>query len=232
MPSFSTLKKMSAASGLVFGNFLAYHLYCHYSLYLQGLDAANENLVKGRVVYQNPVIEILLLLSVLVHMYSNTSLYLYRKRNSNKDDANKTVPAELKAHRIAGYIMGTSIVGHVFATRMAPLYAFGENASAYNYGFIHTAAGMLGGAIFYIYLAVFAMAGGWHLIYGTRSALATLSGGSVANKPMPIPLKVMALTNHILIILGVLALSGYFYEINFSLKQEEEQNKFFSVFGM
>lgn len=162
MPSFSILKKLSAASGLVFGNFLAYHLFCHYSLYWKGWEAANESLVKGRVIYQNPVVEILLLVNVLVHMYSNTMLYLYRRQNT-KSENNKNTSAELKAHRIAGYVMGFSIIGHVAATRLAPLVVL-ENPSVYDYGFVHAAAGHLGGAPFYVYLAMFAMAGGWHLL--------------------------------------------------------------------
>ena len=227
MPSFSTLKRTSAASGLVFGAFLAYHLYCHYSLYWKGYDAANNALIQGRVVYQNPLVEVLLALSVVVHMYANTALYLYRNKNKEKNAS-----AELKAHRIAGYIMGLSIVGHVAATRLAPLYILEDDASVYNYGFVHAAASHLGGAPFYMYLMVFAMAGGWHLIYGTRSALATLSGTSVANKPVSIPLKVMALTNHVFILLGVLSLSGYFYTIHFSEEQVMEQDKLFTAMGL
>ena len=96
MPSFSTLKRTSAASGLVFGVFLAYHLYCHYCLYWKGYDAANHALIQGRVIYQNPLVEVLLAVSVLVHMYANTALYLHRTKE------NKASCAELKAHRMAG----------------------------------------------------------------------------------------------------------------------------------
>jgi hypothetical protein len=147
---------------------------------------------------------------------------------------NKASSAELKAHRMAGYFMGLSIVGHVAATRLAPLYILDDDASVYNYGFVHAAAHHLGGAPFYLYLIIFAMAGGWHLIYGTRSALATLLGttSAVANKPMPIPLKVMALTNHVFVILGVLALSGCFYTIHISQEQVVEQDKLFTTIGL
>jgi hypothetical protein len=98
MPLFSTLKRTSAASGLVFGVFLAYHLYCHYCLYWKGYDAANHALIQGRVIYQNPATcrSLLLAVSVLVHMYANTKLYLYRTKE------NKASCAELKAHRMAG----------------------------------------------------------------------------------------------------------------------------------
>ena len=191
---------------------------------------ANENLIKGRVVYQNFMIEILLLTSVLVHMFSNTMLYLYRKRNDKKDNTTNT-PSELKAHRIAGYIMGFSILGHVAATRLAPLYIL-SSPSIYDYGFVHTAAKLLGGTPFYIYLAIFAMAAGWHVVYGTRSALATLSGTSISNKPFPMALKLLALTNHILIILAILALSGYFYPIEIPPAKVEEQDKLFAVMGI
>jgi hypothetical protein len=163
-------------------------------------------------------------------MYANTALYLYR---TNKE--NKKASAELKAHRMAGYFMGLSIVGHVAATRLAPLYILhDDDASVYNYGFVHAAAHHLGGAPFYLYLIIFAMAGGWHLIYGTRSALATLLGtsGVANNKPMPIVLKVMALTNHVFIILGVLTLSGWFYTIHISQEQMVKQDKLFTTMGL
>jgi hypothetical protein len=49
---------------------------------------------------------------------------------------------------------------------------------------------------------------------------------------MPIPLKVMALTNHVFIILGVLALSGCFYTIHISREQVVEQDKLFTTIGL
>jgi succinate dehydrogenase/fumarate reductase cytochrome b subunit len=242
MPSVSTLIKMRAASGLVFGNFLAYHLFCHYSLYLMGWDAANENLVKGRIIYQNPLVESVLLLSLVLHMYSNTKLYMARRQSivasKNKDKIKpKTSSAELKAHRIAGYIMTFSIVGHVIATRLAPLGILEADASLYDYGFVKKAAQLLygGGIFFYAYLLIFAMAGGWHLIYGTRSAIATLLLSGTAtqnnNKPVPIPLKMLAMINHILILCGLLAMSGYFYSIDTSDKKELH-DKLYGAMGM
>ena len=41
------------------------------------------------------------------------------------------------------------------------------------------------GYVFHVYLVLLGMAGGWHLIYGTRSALGILSGSSVEGKPFP-----------------------------------------------
>jgi hypothetical protein len=128
-------------------------------------------------------------------------------------------------------------MSHVIATRLAPLGILEGDASLYDYGFVKKAAQLLygGGIFFYAYLLIFAMAGGWHLIYGTRSAIATLLLSGTAtqnnNKPVPIPLKMLAMINHILILCGLLAMSGYFYSIDTSDKKELH-DKLYGAMGM
>jgi len=232
MPSISALKKLQAASGLFFGTFLAMHLVSHYTLNL-GWDAANGRLKSFRALYQSSIFEVLLVLSVLTHMYANVSVYKYRQKiQSTKQDSKKSVAGsmELKGHRIAGYIIALSIFGHIAATRLGPIFIL-DNPSEYDYSFAAKANELMPGHFFLLYLAVFAMAGGWHLIYGTRSAIATLSGSSAVGKPFPMPLKVMALSNHLLIIGAVLALGGFRYAVDMDAKAELHE-KLYSAMGM
>jgi len=233
----STVKKVQAASGLLFGAFLFLHLLTHFTLNL-GYDEADERLHSFRVIYQNPIFEIMLLVTVLAHVYANISIYTHRQkieRHAHKgEDKSKQHQVagnlELKAHRIAGYVLAFSIVGHVAATRLGPMFIL-EDPSVYDYSFVAKVNDLLPGQFFLIYLAVFGMAAGWHMIYGTRSAISTLRGSSVLGKPFPMLLKVLALANHILIVGAVLALGGFRYAIDTETKAELH-DKLFSTMGM
>ena len=234
MPSVDTLKKMSAASGLAFGVFLVMHLISHYMLNL-GYDKAQETMVTFRSIYQNPLFEVGLMAALVTHMYSNTCLYLGRskinaKAKKEKDGKTPAGSAELTAHRIAGYILSMSIVGHVFATRLGAVLML-PDPSVYDYGFVGAVFAMIPMNIFPIYLCVFGMAGGWHLVYGTRSAIAILTGSSVVGKPVPIPLKMMAMGNHIAIVVAMAALGSYMTTIDMSEK-ESIRTKYFTDLGM
>lgn len=212
MPSVETLKKLSAASGLAFGVFLTMHLVSHYMLNM-GYDVARDTMIKFRSIYQNPLFEAALIVSLGAHMYANTLLYMNRSKINakSKKEAGSKGPegtAELTAHRMAGLWLSLSIVGHVIATRLGSVIVLSD-PSVYEYRFLKIPFDALP-MLFPLYLCIFGVAGGWHLIYGTRSALAILSGSSVVGKPVPIPLKVLAMANHIAIVAGVLALGSYF----------------------
>jgi succinate dehydrogenase/fumarate reductase cytochrome b subunit len=221
MVSTASLKKISAVSGLGFAVFLVMHFLSHYSLIL-GVDTANDNLRLFRKIYQHPVFEVALLVALMAHMASNTMIYIKRQKidASSKKEGGKE-PAgtmELKGHRYTGYFLSMSIFGHVAATRLAPLF-FLDDPSQYDYTFI-THANNLFGSLFGVYLALLGIAGGWHLIYGTRSAIATLRGSSVAGKPFPFALKPVAALSHLLIINAVLAASGFYYVVDTETKAE------------
>lgn len=214
MPSIGTWKKLQAASGLLFGAFLVMHLACHYSLNL-GWETANETLEYFRKIYQQPVFEGVLLLATIVHMMSNTVIIM----NRGKVEAKKKVSSELKGHRYSGYFLGFAIFGHVGATRIAPLLLL-EDPSQYDYSFVAKVNEIVPMNIFAAYLIVLGMAGGFHLVYGIQSALATLSGSSIAGKPLPFPLKILANLNHVVIISAVLALTGYYYVVDTTTKAD------------
>lgn len=71
-------------------------------------------------------------------------------------------------------------------------------------------------------------------LYGTRSAIAILTGSSVVGKPVPIPLKMMALGNHLTIIAAMVALGSYMTTIDMSEKESIHSHEVlcFSDLGM
>jgi hypothetical protein len=231
MVSTLVLKKLTAASGLYFGIFLIMHFVNHYSLYF-GLDYATNNMILFRKVYQNPIFEIGLVLSLLTHYVSNTMIYLHRTKieksgKLKKDDTTSTKKdhtshgeIELMAHRYTGYFLSLSVIGHILATRILPIIAL-PDPKEYDYTFLTYAQKKLFGPLFGMYLVLFGIAGGWHLLYGTRSAIVTLFfGSSVTGKPFPIYLKPLAAINHILIINALVTLGGVYYMIDIETKKE------------
>lgn len=232
MPSIRQLKKLQALSGLIFGVFLVMHLLTHYSLNL-GWDTAHSYQQLFRRIYQHPRVEIVIFGSLVVHMYSNTMIYIYRGKlaaDKKEGSATEKISLELKGHRYAGYFLAFSIFGHVAATRIGPMFIM-DDASEYDYGFISKANELLPSNLFLGYLVVLGATGVWHLIYGTRSAIATLRGKSVMGTKFPISLKMVALTSHILIISACLALGGFYYTVDLETKTELH-DKLFSAMGM
>jgi hypothetical protein len=231
MVSTGSLKKISAASGLYFGVFLIMHLISHYSLYF-GMERAMKNMVLFRKVYQNPVFELGLIVALISHYVSNTMIYLHRKKieeksaKLKKNDGAVTPTAsikgdlELKAHRYTGYFLSLAVIGHVSATRVAPFFVLSD-PSQFDYSFATYAQKKIFGPIFGVYLSLLGMAGGWHLLYGTRSAIVTLFyGSSVVGKAFPIYLKPLAGINHLLIINAAIALGGVYFVIDIETKKE------------
>ena len=115
--------------------------------------------------------------------------------------------------------------GHVFATRLGAIF-FLDDASAFDYKFVGAAYSLAPMNTFPIYLCVFGVAGGWHLVYGSYSALATLSGSTVAGKVVPLTLKVMALASHIAIVSAVMFLGYYMKSIDMSDGENARLNYF------
>ena len=114
----------------------------------------------------------------------NTVLYFRRHKLASPGQEGKSIAgsAELTPHRLTGTFLALSIFGHVGATRIAPLFLL-DDPSEYDCSFITSMTEAIPGYVFHVYLVLLGMAGGWHLIYGTQSALAILSGSSVEGKP-------------------------------------------------
>jgi hypothetical protein len=166
-------------------------------------------------------------------MYSNTVLYFRRQKLASPRQEGKSVAgsAELTVHRLTGTFLPLSIFGHVGATRIAPLFLL-DDPSKYDYSFVTSVTEAIPGYVFHVYLVLLGMAGGWHLIYGTRSALAILSGSSVVGKPFPVLLKGLAMASHVGIILAVLALTEKFYIIPERNSKMELHKHFMAVIGI
>lgn len=232
MVSTGLLKKISAASGLYFGVFLIMHLVSHYSLYF-GLERAMKTMGFFRNVYQNPIFEMGLVVALIAHYVSNTMIYLHRKKveeksaRAKKNDGSAITPTasikgelELKGHRYTGYFLSIAVIGHVSATRIAPYFVLSD-PSQFDYSFATYAQKKIFGPIFGLYLILLGMAGGWHLLYGTRSAIVTLFyGSSVVGKEFPIYLKPLAALNHLLIINAAITLGGVYFAIDIETKKE------------
>lgn len=228
MVSLNTWRKLQAASGLVFAVFQSIHFLSHFST-LRGWDSGLAALTRARTIYHIPLFEVILFAALGLHLVSNGAVYFKRAAlekhgPSKKDDDHGTKGGtattagsppgslELKAHRYAGYILSAFIFGHVFATRGVALFIL-DKPHDYDYSVLTAVSDDIPYA-FTLYLIIFGMAGNWHLVYGVRSALSTLTGHSVHFTPFPIPLKVVALTLHVLLIGSVLVVSGYWYAID------------------
>ena len=233
--STSFLKKVSAGSGLYFGSFLVMHLVNHYSIFF-GLERSKKSMILFRKVYQNPIFEFGLIIALMAHYASNTMIYIRRSKiattGSNKKSDDAPEPSsdhsslhhrgeiELKAHRYTGYFLSLSVLGHVAATRIFPMIVLAD-PTQYDHTFIAFAQQKVFGPLFGLYYVVFGMAGGWHLLYGTRSAINTLFyDKSVTRMAFPIYLKAFAGMNHLLIINAALTLGGAYYVIDLDTKKE------------
>jgi hypothetical protein len=83
-----------------------------------------------------------------------------------------------------------------------------------------------------VYCILLGMAGGWHMIYGVRAALATLQGKSLTGTAFPMPLKMVASTNHLLVVGAILALTTYHTNMEWSEKTIVLHGYFFKSMGI
>ena len=139
----------------------------HFALFLPGFATAKKIQWNLRLIYQNLYIEILLMLSLVIHMGTNIALYRKRQRLASSKEDGKVVKgsSELKAHRMAGYFLALTIAGHVGAVRVVPLFYL-DDPSEFDYSFVAATMERIPGHVFSIYLAFLGMAGGWHLLFG------------------------------------------------------------------
>ena len=235
MSSTASLKKIQALSGLFMAIYVAMHLTNHFMLNIS-YDAADQLMMKFRNVYQNPLFEVAFFAALAAHFYANYQIYTSRSKIASKkknDDAKApiAVSAELKAHRYAGYFLSIFVVTHVLAVSVTPLVYF-DNAQDFDYSFAAAAIAFFPLHSFTVYYIVLGVAGGWHLVYGVRAAMATLQGKSVMGTAFPIPLRMLAAMSHLLIVGAVLALGKYYTNIEWSEKTVALHNHFFKSMGM
>ncbi|CAB9503738.1 expressed unknown protein [Seminavis robusta] len=236
MVSTVGLKKIQAASGLVMGLYVALHLFNHYKLNAS-YEQADAMMMSLRKFYRHPIYEISFVAALLTHFYTNCVLYTKRSKveaaAQSKSDGNKKSVAgslELKAHRIAGYTLSVLVLVHAGATRITPLLYF-DDPNVFDYSFGALVIPLVPFNLFSVYYMILGIAGGWHLLYGTRAAIATLSGTSVVGTEFPMLLKSVAMMNHILIVGAVAAMGKYAVQHDWSDKKEMH-DRFLEVMGM
>jgi len=181
-PSFwgaLTRKNIQSYSGAIFSSFLGLHVTTTLSANYGPL-AYNEALGFFRIFYQNPLIEPILLGSLLVHIAAGiTDLYgrFFPKIKDSKGHSNgntnghtngnsvtaKTdlTPWPLRLHRYSAVVLSAFIGGHVLATRIVP-YFINEPLTFAHMSFTLN----LLPALFYPYYIVFGIAGFYHMCYG------------------------------------------------------------------
>ncbi|MEM1435593.1 MAG: hypothetical protein AAGG11_16155 [Pseudomonadota bacterium] len=162
------LATLQAATGLIFGVFVALHLL---NTWLAAFGAETYDGVQRalRAAYQLPPLEALILCALLVHL----GIGLYRVWQSPRPTV-----ARGRWHRYAGLFLAVFIGGHILAVRgsswIFDVYPGFE-------GLAFTLQAVPG--YFYPYYFLLALAGLYHGLNGAGIALARLRGGAVLALP-------------------------------------------------
>ena len=165
-----TIARIQAASGLVFGVFLVLHLIATISG-VAGIAAYDRTLAVIRNLYRpNVAIEFLLIgLSGSVHIGCGVRQMAKRQRLIAVRGS-----SWLKAHRLSGYFLLVTVVGHAVATRIGPTFGAGSTATGAA-DFAYLAYSVLGWPwFFWPYYVLLGMCGAIHLGLGVHLALRIL----------------------------------------------------------
>lgn len=193
-----TWRRAQAASGVMIGAFVALHLVnLPFALVPGGYDAAQRLL---RAIYQSPAFEIPLVAALAVHIAAGIRNIATRGRAPAA-----TWPQRL--HRLSAWYLLAVVGLHVAATRGASLF-FGVYPESAGVAFALAWLPLF----FWPYYLLLALSGLVHLGYGAPRAIATLrraSDRSAGSRSLALSLVIGA----VLVVLGVIGLSGAFYEI-------------------
>ena len=233
------LVKTQALSGSVFSTFSLGHLVGH-ALANYRFELANKALYAFREFYQySPLMELGLLGgSLLIHVTS--SLLIKRSREARQqlaakkknDDYTESIggSTDVYLHRQAGFLLGLSIVGHVTAVRVAPLFLF-QDASLIDLTYVTRTAQKFS-YVFIPYYCLFVSAAFYHSVYGVAKTL------KVFRLPHPkISSTGWLYIAGMLAVVGtstVLAISGIYEDVFIPLapQWDELHHKLFSLFSI
>lgn len=156
------LSRIQAISGLLFSIFALAHL-SNTALAVLGPDLYDGFQRSVRSVYQQPILELALVATLVVHIASGV-LRMRGRRGSNAKP-----PLRLRLHRYAAYYLAIFVFGHMAATRLPALLAdappfFGGVSFSLHYV----------PWVFYPYYALLGIAGLYHLFYGVPAAFGVL----------------------------------------------------------
>lgn len=162
VPRSIKLGHIQALSGAVFALFLVLHLVTAMSGAL-GIASYDRTLITLRSVYRPSLfVEVTMIgLSGVIHLICAV-IQMVRRR--------KVIalrgPLWMKLHRLSGYFLMTVIIGHVFATRIAPTLATGPTATqAADFAFLAFAT-LAVPAFFWPYYLLLGICGALHLSIG------------------------------------------------------------------
>lgn len=195
-----TLARIQAASGLVFGLFLAAHLLNTFTAPF-GPDAYDAVQRPLRLLYRNPVFEVVAVFaSVAVHVAAGVLRARRREGPAPRG-------ARERAHRYAGWFLAVFFVGHAGATRLPSLLE-GVDVGFDGLGYTLTRYGLW----FYPYYALLGTAGAVHLLFGVPRALSVLGVRAPAWARRGRALPAASGLAAVLVLVSLLAFGGVWFE--------------------
>lgn len=162
--------RLQAWSGLMVALFVGVHLLNTFMLAIS-FTAYDAVQASARQVYQQPLMELALLLALAVHMACGLLGMLARRSGDARPVPWRALPARLRWQRAAGVFLLLVVAGHVLATRGVSFW-FGVFPGAEGLGFTMAFVP----AYFYPYYFLLGLAGFVHGALGVQSALARLGG--------------------------------------------------------
>eukprot|EP01119_Soliformovum_irregulare_P006063 TRINITY_DN1780_c0_g1_i2.p1 TRINITY_DN1780_c0_g1~~TRINITY_DN1780_c0_g1_i2.p1 ORF type:complete len:251 (-),score=45.67 TRINITY_DN1780_c0_g1_i2:42-794(-) len=213
MATVLSLHQIQALSGVAFSTFSSVHIITAISANF-GPETYERVLRFFRIYYQHPLIEVTVVgASLVTHVVSSS--IIASRRESKKTATNSPQKfkwlSPLGLHRLSGYYLNLSMVGHIVATRLRG-YLF---ASPADFAFISlTLARWPLAGFFYPYYALLAISGVYHTAYGLASAKRTLTHkGPKWFKPGSTSFKVAVGTGCVAILSSILAFGGWYFPL-------------------
>lgn len=200
--SNAKLLRTQAISGIVFLLFVAVHML-NTAFAVGGPESYNAFQRATRVVYQNPLVEIVLLVIPLgVHI--GAALLRLRRSGFRRPH----LPWRARLHRYTGYYLLTVIFGHVAATRGPSLFQdFHPEFAGLSFSLWWIPA------LFYPYYTLFVLSALYHgfngLVIGLRTFGLSIPQTLRSGPGFWAPLAGCAIA----LLLGILALGGVLFEI-------------------
>jgi len=210
LPSIDVLKKMQAASGLVFATFLFLHLINSISSH-KGQVFYDTVQSKFRLYYQNPFVEIVIVLgSLLIHFLSNILLFYLRNENKPEKipDSKLSSGSASKYQRYSGLVLAVIVGLHATFTRILP-YLHGQIADFQTVSFTVEIFPI----IFYPYYIFYGINAIYHLSHGFLQSTQVLGlrTGNWVKETQSISFKIFVAIASLAIISAVMAFGGIYY---------------------
>ncbi|KNE64147.1 hypothetical protein AMAG_19119 [Allomyces macrogynus ATCC 38327] len=199
-----TVNRIQAVTGMALLPYTVLHLTGHV---LAGHTSFGDSyLLAAREVYQNPVAEFAGAACLTLHLACG----VYKALAVRKGRLGARAGSLTWFTRVSGLIIGLSMAGHIYYTRVAPVMAWGDS-SLLDYSYIMFTRIKYGVGFTAYYIAL-GGSGVIHGINGARTALARLREG----RTTPAPSRTWSLVTKVgvaAICSAVLGLTGYYWEV-------------------